>query len=57
MQFREAIQEKDATYFVVNVMTVDDSSDECVAEAAEEGEALEPNCRRGETLEPNCKRG
>ena len=42
MQFQEAIQEKGANYFVVNVMT----ADECVAEAAEEGEVLEPNCNK-----------
>ncbi len=42
MQFQEAIQEKGAKYFVVNVMT----ADECVAEAAEEGEVPEPNCSK-----------
>ena len=42
MQFQEAIQEKGANYFVVNVMT----ADEYVAEAAEEGEVPEPNCNK-----------
>ncbi len=42
MQFQEAIQEKGTKYFVVNVM----AADECVAEAAEEGEVPEPNCSK-----------
>ena len=40
MQFQEAVKEKDARYFVVNVM----AADERVAEAAEEGAVPEPNC-------------
>ena len=42
MQFQEEIQEKGANYFVVIVMT----ANECVAEAAEEGEVPEPNCNK-----------
>lgn len=42
MQFQEAIQEKGAKYFVVNIM----AADECDAEAAEEDEVPEPSCNK-----------
>ncbi len=52
MQFQEATQEKGAKYFVVNVNVNVMTADECAAEAAEEGEALEPNCSKCFNTDP-----